>query len=237
MVTQTTPDGLITVDGPQQFVDLAFEALALVDVDPVLLLNAPVRVQFVDKLAPPAPPFAEGLWRRRPRRADLVMLRRPDGSPRAGRLRYHVLHEVFGHATDLDRLDGKRARVRALMAPGPSTWSDVDGLDGMAAYWRLPSECFANRMVEAITKGRVRSPFDDDYTRWIPDARLADLVAIVVEPPPSTWSDVEQPVEPMPEPPSPLDLLRSAVLTADADIRATLDALVGFAQGSTPPTT
>ena len=174
------------------------------------------------------PTFAEALWKGAQRTAYVRTLKRPDGSTRSGRVAYHTLHEVFGHGVDDDRMHGKRKAARKLMRPYPTSWSDVDGLKGMAAYWRLPSECFANRMVEAITHGVVRSMFDDDYTRTIPDEWLDELVDLVLTQPPDPV-DVDPPVPPTIEPPSPADdqliALRAAVAQADAAIRSELDTL------------
>jgi hypothetical protein len=210
---------LITITGDPAFVAIGHSALDMVTVPLERLLTKPATLRFVDQIGKPAPPWATGFWRGKPRIGDVRKQFRTDGTPKVGIIRYLSLHELLGHGSDEDVLAGKRARIMALMEPRPGTWVDDDDLTGFAKYWRLPFEAYANRLVEAITAGKVRSPYDDDYTRNIPDNRLADLVTIVEEvitPPPP----VEPPPTPLPIPPTDMDAIRRAWLEAEAAISA-----------------
>lgn len=224
---------LVTVeaaDNLAEFVDVITAGLDKIDVPLDELVSSHLTVRVVASIAKPA--WAEGKWRQADRLALVRAMRRSDGKPRYNKVQYTAIHEI-GHAVDDDRLAGKRADVMALMTPQPSKWNDDDNLaDPMARYWRLPSEVFANRLVEAITGGQVRSPYDDDYTRWIPDRKLDELVSIVRRQAPPI-------VEPIPEPPaepppvSSFDeaIVRAAIAETDKAIRAELDDLAALLNG------
>ena len=169
--------GPITLEGPQAFVDLGKAALDLcVDRWPQLL-KADVLMSYVEQI-PNQQPWVEGLWRGGARHGFAKQFYRLNGKPKNMKMMYLTLHEILGHPSDQDKMDGKRGQARALMHPKPDDWRDVDGKDGMNAYWHFPFECYANRMVEALTKGVVRSPYDDDYTRYIYDQDLDELLEI-----------------------------------------------------------
>jgi hypothetical protein len=222
--TFTTPDGLVTLDGPSHFVAVGIEALNLITIPLGQLLARPATVNYPSNWAHG---WAQGLWKGSARRALVKQMRRSDGGPKPNLIRYLTIHELLGHGVDGDRMRGKRARARDMMEPHPSGWSDSDGRTGMARYWRLPSECFANRMVEALTDHRVRSPFDDDYTRTIPDAKLDRLVDLVLEDSDEPDEPTDPPIEPEPEPPpDALDAAIALAQQANADIRKDLEEML-----------
>lgn len=202
-MTKTLAGGLILLEDSKPllgFGELIEEAISWVD--PTYwprLLRAPVTLMVVDSIAKPI--WAEGKWSGSSRTARVKRLYREGGKPKANRVRYTALHEAAGHGSDEDVLGkAKRQGIMELMDPRPDSWSDVDGLEGMRAYWRLPPECYANRMVEALTAGRVTSPFDDDYTRTIPNAKLNELLNRAMLPAPAAPEPptVEPPAMPPP---------------------------------------
>lgn len=224
-LTAKDPSGLVTIHGPGDFVQLGLDALAQVIVPIELLIAGPMSLSYVEQIGPPAPTWAKGYFRSGARRADIRQVRRSDGRPRRALVQYLTLHELLGHGSDLDVLDNKRPAIRKLMSPYPTSWGDDDGRTGMARYWHLPSECYANRLVEALTQGQVRSPYDDDYTRWIPNAALDDLVELVIHKPSQPDPEPTVPALPGP-PPVELDAVRALVAQTDQDIRADLDELI-----------
>lgn len=129
------------------------------------------------------------------------------------------LHET-GHMTDNDLLSlhkAKRADIRALMHPVPTRWGDtiIAGVD--KDYRALPSECFAESWVEAISD--IETSLDGWYQRNIRDADLPKVLAIVqrVEPP-DPVPEIPPPPEPIPPPPPELE----PVLAELAAVRAAL---------------
>jgi hypothetical protein len=239
-VHRSLANGLILVeapDGGEPFLDVAQWAVA--QCIPTWnwsdVLSSPVRVLMVPDIA--KPPWAEGLTRSANRVVRVVMQTRR-GRPRRNRMAYIMLHELAGHMVDADHLTGRRAGIRALMIPRPTSWSDDDGLEGMARYWHLPSEAYANRIVEAITAKRVVSPFDDDYTRNIPDADLGHLVEVVTAPPlMPTEPEPELPEVPTPPEPDPaLEICRARVAELEAAIAHASEDLDGAGVAlPTPP--
>jgi len=200
MTDVSVPFGsLITLKGPAEFVAQGQRALELVDVPLEELLTKPTTIRYVANIGLPAPSWSKGFWRSRIHTADVRQLRRPDGSVAVGQIRYLTIHEALGHGSDDDVLAGKRRSIMDLMDPRPSSWTDGGNRTGMARYWHLPFECYANRLVEALTAGHVRSGYDDDYTRWIRDVDLEKLVDLVITEP--VDPDTELPAIPVPEPP------------------------------------
>jgi hypothetical protein len=205
MTDTKTAGGLITIvdDKPAKgFGRIVQDAMEMVSDETwrKLLAGKPLEVLLVDKIANPA--WAEGLWRSTPRRAVIRRQYRGDGQPKRGRVQYIALHEIAGHGSDSSSLGSKkRNAVMALMDPKPGHWRDRGSASSgsMAGYWALPSESYANRLVEALTLGEVRSPFDDDYTRTIADKHLDELLRIVAgadEPSPTPDPEPEPPLNP-----------------------------------------
>lgn len=168
---------VIIWEGPDEFVDLGKRAVGLCDARWPGLLKKDITLSFVDAI-PNAPEWAQGLWRGGQRHGFIKNMRRKDGRPKSNLIQYLSIHEGLGHPSDQDRMDGKRGPARRLMIPRPDGWRDTDAFYGMEAYWHYPFECYANRLVEALTGGAIRSPYDDDYTRWIPDADLPKLLEL-----------------------------------------------------------
>lgn len=223
MISRSLAGGRIVAeapDGMEDCLDLAEWSLAQVlpGWDWAKVLRAPVRLLYVADIAKPS--WAEGLTRA-DNRVVRVVIQRRRGVLRRNRMSYIGLHELAGHMVDHDHLDGRRGAIRSIMVPKPTSWNDVDGLEGMASYWHLPSEAYANRIVEAMTEGRVSSPFDDDYTRTIREERLRDLLAIVMAEP--NDGDEDPVVVPTPTPPEPepsIEELRQEVVRLTAVIAA-----------------
>lgn len=212
-------NGLITLidDKPELgFHDLVEEALSWVSdvVWDQLLKGRAVRLALTDSISRPA--WAEGKWRRSDRTALVRRMYNDSGKPRANRVRYTAIHELAGHGSDSSSLDAQdRADIMDLMMPRPSGWTDDDNLEGMAAYWRLPYESYANRLVEALVGRKITSPYDDDYTRKIPDTRLGALRDIALRSTPVPVPPVDEPIEE--PPPTPLELeLMQALEAANA---------------------
>lgn len=215
---------LVTVQGPPDFVALGVKVLEDVkavngaDVLTQLLGGQAAEVRYVQKIGAPAPVWAKGYWRSGPRRAAVRQLRRSDGKPKYRLLRYLTVHELLGHGSDDSVLDGKRRACRFTMTPRPSSWDDVDGATGMDAYWRLPSEAYADALAMELL-GLTESPYSDDYLR---DVQPGALLPIVLDPPDPV--DVEPPTIPVPEPPPvDIDVLRAAWHETDLAIRSSLD--------------
>lgn len=213
MVETKLAGGLITlVDGKPElgFHDIAAQAVGYVatDIWGYLLNRKACRLLLVDAIAKPS--WAEGRWKQSTRTAQVRRMYASNGEPRANRVRYTVLHELAGHGSDSFGLDAKdRSAAMALMSPKPSSWADVDGAEGMRAYWRLPSESYANRLVEALVGKRVSSPYDDDYIRKIPDSSLAKLKDIAIRETAAPIPPAEEPIEEPPPTPLELELMQA----------------------------
>lgn len=194
--------GLITVEDDKPdagFGRIVTDAIELVPAETwtKLLAGKPATVRLVDSLESPV--WAEGKWNGGSRTARVKRMYRGDGKPRRNKVAYTALHELAGHGSDSSSMGaGKRTRIMALMTPRPSHWRDTGSADPdtMAGYWALPYESYANRLVEALTLGEIRSPYDDDYTRVIEEKHLDELLRIVA------GEDQPTPApEPEPEPP------------------------------------
>lgn len=218
-VTKTLADGLIVLTGPRDYVDIGVSIISRTIVPPQDLLNETVTCSYVDAI-PGAPSWAEGLYRGGTRDAYVRKMALKDGTPKVNKVEYTTLHEIFGHATDQDKLDGKRGKVRALMSPRPDAWRDVDGATGMQAYWRYPFECFANRMAEFVVAHAVRSPYDDNYTRYIYNRDGDELLSIVTGDRYSA-EDVDPPGDEIPLL-DPIEVLRLEMEAQIAQLNATV---------------
>jgi hypothetical protein len=209
---KTMLDGLIVIedgdagDDQHAYLDLAVEAIESVKPDFPWsgLLKGTVTVRFVDNIGE-GDSFAEGKWVSSKRLVKIERVRK-DGHPARNKVRYYTLHEL-GHAIDGDSMgDANHQDAMALMDPKPEGWRNTKGLHD---YWGLPSESFANRLVEAIITSAnphsIESMYDDDYQRKISGEELDDLYAIIVKGEAGDGDGEEGPAEPT-EPPSAAEL-------------------------------
>jgi hypothetical protein len=202
-------NGLVTLideEGGDAFIELGVEAIEDVKADfpwdgrgeeKAGLLRHPVKVIYQANIE--NPPWAEGKYNGVNDGFHMIRIKKikKDGHPAYAKIRYYTLHEI-NHAIDADSLDGEdKSAIQALMDPRPSGWKDAKGGD---SYWHLPSESFANRLVEAmvVPASEITSMFDDDYTRKITNEELDDLYATVLRGETHTGDGGEEVVDPPP---------------------------------------
>jgi hypothetical protein len=185
-------------------------------------LTHPARIIYQDNID--NPPWAEGKYNGLQDGVHMVRIKKvkKDGHPAYNKIRYYTLHEL-NHAIDADSLDGDdKTAIRGLMEPHPDGWRDTKGGD---SYWHLPSESWANRLVEAMVKpaSEITSMFDDDYTRKVSDGELDELYAFTIAGEAHTG---EPPPEEIVDPPAPdypamiaeaIDLMEQAIAVLEGE--------------------